>query len=122
MGLTGKYDFPGINKYGALGIETALSTTPWGAAALKIPVIGSVIRMALSQIVNWLANEGLMVFNLGAIVVEGEFDQKDFDAHMDNAIKQVASSGSSLTPAQKKAIDDEVIRAFKKFAIVTGHN
>lgn len=122
MGLTGKYDFPGIKKYGALGIETALGTTVWGAALLRIPVFGSLLKGALGLGVNWLANQGLMVLNIGAIIVEGHFDQKDFDSAMDAALKSVESSNGKLTAAQKKVIDDEVIKAFRKFAIITKHN
>jgi len=119
MGLTGKYDFKGIKKYGALGLETALSTTSWGAVVLKIPVIGTLLKGGMELFVNWLANEGLMVLNIAAISVNGEIDQKNFDAHMDDALNKVSLGAGKLTPAQQKEIDDAVIVAFRKFAKFT---
>lgn len=122
MSITGKYDFKGIKKYGAQGIQLALSTTAWGAVLIKIPVVGTMINLALELVVNWLANKGLMVLNIAAIAVEGKFDQMSFDSAMDKALSQVEMTGRILTPAQKKAIDDEVIKSFRNFAVFTKHN
>ncbi len=122
MGLAGKYDFKGIKKWGALGIETVLSTTPYVGAALKLPVIGTLLKGALEFLVNWFANEGLLVINVGAIAIEGQWDQKDFDDHMIQALKVVEDSRGQLTDAQKKAIDNEVIKYFRKFGVITRDN
>lgn len=118
MGLTGKYDFPGIKKVGAKGLELLLSTTAWGAALLKIPVIGTIVDGILQLATNWLANKGLIVLNIGAIIIDGHFDQAGFDSAMDAALKAVDQHKDTLTDAQKKAIDDTVIKAFRKFAPV----
>lgn len=114
MGISGKYDFRGIKRYGARGLEVALASTAWGAALLKMPVIGNVLSASLELFVNWLANKGLLVLNLAAISIEGEFDQKSFDAAMDEALGAVALG--KLTPKQQKEIDDKVIVAFRRFA------
>lgn len=119
MGLTGKYDFPGIKKFGARGIELALGSTSWGAVVLKVPVLGTFVRGALGLVVNWLSNNGLMVLNIGAIFLEGEFDQMGFDSHMEEAIRKVELGAGKLTPEQIKAIDSDVIVAFRKFAKFT---
>lgn len=122
MGLTGKYDFKGIKKWGALGIESALSTVPWAAAIFKIPVIGTIARGTLELLVNWFANEGLLIINIGAIAIEGQWDQKGFDDAMNEALKKVQDTKGQLTDAQKKAIDDEVIKNFRKFGVITRDN
>ena len=117
MGLSGKYDFRGIKKMGAAGLRSALASTPqlaWSLAG------GRLTDLVLEFATNWLANKGLMLLNFGAIEVTGEIDQKNFDAAMDAAINEITKRGGrdALTPAQKKVIDDEVIRAARKFIVI----
>lgn len=114
MPISGKYDFQGIKKLGAAGLRGAMATSPYTAWALKG---GRLTDLILEFLTNWLANKGLLVLNLGAISVSGEVDQRNFDAAMDAAISEISRRGGrdALTPAQKKAIDDEVIRAARKF-------
>lgn len=116
MPVSGKYDFKGIKKWGAVGLKAALASTPYTAWILKG---GKLTDLILEFFANWLANNGLVVFNIGAITVSGEFDQKSFDATMDDALKKIELSEGKLTPAQGKAIDDEVIKAFRQFAILS---
>lgn len=116
MGLTGKYNFSGIQKMGVAAFRVALSSTPYTAWFVKVP--GS--DFALGLIVNWLANKGLLVLNLGAIMVEGELDQHALDSAFQKAIDEIQLKGGrdALTPEQKKAIDDEVIKAARKFIVI----
>jgi len=114
---TGKYDFPGIRKAGAAAFRAVILTTGWGAALFASP-FKSVINTALEMVSEWLANKGLLIINLGAIYVAGQFDQAKFDAAMNTAIEKAKAPG--LTDAQKKAIDDEVKKAFRPFAMVVG--
>lgn len=116
MGLSGKYDFKGIKEHGARAIELALSSA-WKpfAAIMKIPVIGAFVDGALQLATNWLANEGLIVLNIGAIITEGVFDQDAFDEAMDRALEAAGTNREKLTDEQKKAIDDTVIKAMRKF-------
>ncbi len=122
MGLAGKYDFIGIKRAGGLGLATLLGSTPYGAIVLKIPVIGTLIRGALELFCNWLANNGLIVLNVGAIATEGQWDQKQFDDHMIAAFKAVEVGAGKLTPKEVKSIDDEVIKYFRQLGVVTKHN
>lgn len=112
-----KYDFKGIKSKGAKAIELLLGAS-WApfAAAMKLPVIGTLIDGGLQLLTNWLANNGLVVLNIGTIIVDGEFDQKGFDDAMDAALASVGTNRDQLSDAQKKAIDDKVIAAFRKFA------
>lgn len=119
MGITGKYDFAGIKAWGATGLYALLAATSVGAWLIKY-MMGPVIKFVLENAVNWLANEGLVVLNVGAIYVEGEFSQSAFDNAMNDAIKKVETARSKLTPAQIKAIDDEVIAAARKFIPYSG--
>lgn len=114
MALSGKYDFKGIKKFGATGLKVLFASTPYLAWILKGgPLTDAVLDFAA----NFLANRGLVIFNLGAIYVNGELDQSAFDKAMDDSIRKAEVPG--LTDAQKKAIDDEVIKAFRKFAPIT---
>lgn len=115
MGLTGKYDFSGIKRLGAKGLLGALSSTGWGATIVKMPIVGTLVEKAAEMFVNWLANEGLLVMNLGAIFVEGEFDQKSFDAALAEGFDRVKLGRDKITPEEGKKIDDEVRNAAKRF-------
>jgi len=101
---------------GAATLRVALSASPWTAWLTKGPQ-SDIVLEAFS---NWLANKGLLVLNLAAIDMTGAFDQKQFDAAIDNALDEIKNKGGreALTPAQIKAIDDEVIKAARKFVIV----
>jgi hypothetical protein len=114
MGLTGKYDFKGIKEKGAKGILLALSVTTWGTWLIAHS-FSPVLDFLIKTLVNWLANKGLVVLNIGAIYVNGEFDQKAFDKAMGDGIRKVEEAKGKLTPEQIKAIDDEVIKAADRF-------
>jgi hypothetical protein len=119
MDLAGKYDFPGIKKAGAVGLRAALVSTAWGAILLTTPVVRALVNFFLEMSMNWLANKGLMVMNVGAIVVDGYLDQRAFDLAMEQAISKAENQKGKLTPAEMKAIDDEVIKAARKFLRIT---
>lgn len=118
MGLTGKYNFPGIKKAGAFAVKAALAATGWGAALLASPYFKffePVEELAIEEAINWLASEGLIVLNLGAIYVNGEIDQGLFDKALDEGLKRVENGRDKITPAQGKAIDNDVIAAARRF-------
>ena len=116
MSLKGKYDFPGIRRAGQIAFAAALATVPWGAALLKGP-FKPVAEYAIGFLTEWLANRGLLVINIGAIYLDTKFDQVAFDRAMEKALDQVKMPG--LTDEQKKAIDHDVIKAFRNFARVS---
>jgi len=107
MSLTGKYDFKGIQDKGARGLKLALASTPYTAWLAKAPGIDNL----LEPLVNWLANNGLVLLNVGAIVVNGKVDQNKLDEALDAGIKEVELPGNTITPERAKEIDDEVIKA-----------
>ena len=117
MGLSGKYDFKGIKKAGAAGLRAALSSSPITSWIVAFP---SLTNFALEFITNFLANNGLVLLNIGANYVEGELDQKRLDDALTTAMENITQKGGrdKLTAAQKKAIDDEVIKAARGFIVV----
>jgi hypothetical protein len=117
MGLSGKYNFPGIKKLGAANLRGVLALSPYTAWMLKG---GRITDILLEVASNWLANKGLILFNVGAIIIDGELDQSGFDSAMDNAIQEISNKGGrdKLTAAEIKAIDDEVIKAARKFIVI----
>lgn len=112
---TGKYDFPGIRRIGALALEGLIAGTSWGASLVTGP-FAPVIDICAEYLSEWMANRGLLILDLGAIYVNGEFDQSTFDKAMDEALDRSKIPG--LSDAEKKAIDDKVIAAFRQFARV----
>lgn len=116
MGLTGKYDFKGIKRLGGVGLRAFLSSMPATAWICRLPFSETILEL----LSNWLANKGLMVLNIGAIYVGGEFDQRAFDRALDQAFSEIELKGGrdGLTAEQKKAIDDEVIRAARRFVVL----
>lgn len=112
MGLSGKYDFRGIKKFGAAGIRLALSSTPL-APLLAWRVADPVLEL----LSNWLANKGLVILNVGANYIDGEFDQKAFDRDLDQAIEEITAAGGAekLSPKRIKELDDQVIKSARRF-------
>ena len=110
---SGKYDFSGIKKAGAAAIQAVLAGTSWGGILFK-NLLRPFMNGILELLVNWLANRGLFILNIGAIYVDSKFSQAAFDKAMSEAIEKVKASGGTLTDAQKKAIDDEVIKAVRR--------
>ena len=102
-----KYDFKGIKAQGANGLKLALASNPNTAWMLKVPFITNLLEMG----VNWAANNGLILLNIGAIYVNGEIDQNLLDRSIEDGLKKVEQSGGTLTPEQIKEIDDAVIEA-----------
>lgn len=117
MPISGKYNFSGIKKLGSAAIRAAFATSPNTAWLLKF---GALTDLVLEFLMNWLANKGLIILNLGAIYVSGELDQRSLDSAMDDAIKEITNLGGidKLTPEQKRAIDDKVIKAARKFIVI----
>jgi hypothetical protein len=111
MPISGKYDFPGIKKKGAIGLKMALASSPYTAWFLKL---GTLSTLLLEFFANWLANNGLVVLNIGAIYVNGEIDQALLDRAIEEGLKKVEDPNSHLTPEQMKEIDDAVIKAADK--------
>lgn len=111
MGISGKYDFKGIKKTGRLGFKAALAKTPAFAWVLKG---GAFTDAVLDFISNWLANKGLIVLNVGAFHVGGEFDQGALDKAIDNGIKALENPENKLTQKQMEEIDNAVIKAADK--------
>ncbi len=118
MGLTGKYSFPGIQKAGTAALKVVLSSFGWGIWFLKSP-FNFIPDMLFDMLLNWLANQGLIVMNIGAIYVNGQFDQMGFDKAMDEGLRKLGVGRDKLTPEQGKAIDEACKNAFRKFAPYT---
>lgn len=118
MGITGKYSFTGIQAAALAAIKAAIATTTWGASLLAsgvfkffLPVIDAIAKWGI----NWLANRGLIVINVGADFFNGEFDQARFDKAIDDGLTRVMQGRDKITPADGKKIDDDVIAATDKF-------
>ncbi len=117
MASSGKYNFQGLKKLGAAGFRLALASSPYTAWTLKG---GALTSFLLEWLSNWMANHGLIVLNVAADYINGELDQKAFDEALDEAMSEITIKGGrdALTAEQKKAIDDEVIKAARRFIVI----
>lgn len=111
--MPGKYNFPGIKKAGVAGLTAALAATGWGLKLMASP-FKPLVNIILGYLVEWLANNGLVVINLAAIYVDGKIDQSQFDKAFDEALTKVQIPG--LTENEKELIDEKVRKAFRDFA------
>lgn len=112
MNPSGRYDFQGIKKAGAAALAVALASSPSTAWILKG---GKLTKLILEFVANLLANNGLVILNLGSIYVEGHFDQKQFDAVLQDGLDKLKLGKDKITPEQGKAIDDAVRDAARRF-------
>lgn len=113
-----KYSFDGIGGASASLVLGALAANP-STLWLTTGFIGSVVRWCLTRLFSMLASTGLVILNVGAERIQGLIEQHDFDNSFDSAEKLLAAARDAhqtLSPEQIKAIDDPVIRSFRKFA------
>lgn len=121
MGVTGRYDFKGIQKLVSVGINAFLATTAWGVWLLASPFRGFINALE-DAAVNFLVNRGLIVLNIGAITIDGTVDQTKLDSALNDAFQKLQQGRDKLTLAEGKAIDDEVREAFDKDADIGAVN
>lgn len=118
MGITGKYDLTGIQKAAIAAIKAAIATTTWGASLFASAVFNFFMPVAetvLGWAINWLANRGLIILNLGAIYVNGELDQAAFDKAIEDGLRKVQKGRDKITAAEGAKIDQDVIDAANRF-------
>lgn len=109
---SGKYDFPGIRKTARAAVTALIAGTAWGSWILSTP-LKLLVDKALEWLAEYLANKGLVLINVGVFYVAGKFDQDAFDSAMDAGLEKAKVPG--LTDEQKRAIDEEVKKAFRRF-------
>ena len=91
---SGKYDFVGIKKTGASLVRSALASNPKTVWLLKFD---KALDMIIEFVLNWMANHGLLVFNVGFEVVDGMVDQKKLDAQLRIAYEEIRIKDGRLS-------------------------
>ncbi len=115
MGLTGRYDFKGIQKQMGRLIDGLLLMAGWGTWLLASP-LKPVVNILRDMLVNFLANQGLIILNIGANIIDGKLDQNALDLALQEGLRRVMQGRDKITEAQGKAIDDRVRKAFDENA------
>lgn len=115
MGISGRYDFKGIQKAIGTLVDGFLASTSWGAWILA-SAFKPVITAAENLLINYLTNRGLVILNLGDILVNGSVDQTKLDSAIDDALKKLQIGHDKITPAEGAEIDAEVVKAFDESA------
>ena len=98
-----------------MALKALLVSTTWGSYLLKFPLFGMIEDAFFKLLVNYLANKGLIVLNIVAIVGESEIDQNNLDSAIESGLRQVQLGRDKLTLAQGKAIDESVRKAARRF-------
>jgi len=114
-----KYDFKGIKRLGSdaiLGIAASWLSSIGLSFLVTNKLSYTILSFFVEKYVNSLANNGLIMLNVGAINLKAPKNQKAFDEAMFEALK-IVEEKSKLTPEEVKEIDDKVIRTFRKHAL-----
>lgn len=115
MPLTGRYNFKGIQRAVSTGVNLILASTSWGAWILASP-FRVVLQAAEDVAVNFLANRGLIVLNIGAIMIDGAIDQSRLDSALTDALTKLQNGRDKITPEEGAKLDQEVANAFDQDA------
>lgn len=85
---------------------------------MTVGIPGTVIRWILTQLFSGVASAGLVLMNVGAMKVESVLDKAAWDGSIESAMKileDIRTQHRDVTPEEAKKIDDEVIKALRKF-------
>lgn len=121
LGITGRYNFPGIQKAAGLLIDGLLAGTGWGAWILASP-FRPLFNYFRDLLINYLSNRGIIVLNIGVNIVDGVIDQKAMDRALDEGIRRVMQGRDKISAAEGKAIDDKVRKTFDENADLGADN
>jgi hypothetical protein len=117
LGLTGRYDFKGIQKAGERLIDALLAGTGWGAWLLASPFMPA-IRVIEGLLINYLTNRGLIIIDVAAVIVNGKIDEARLTSALNSAFEKLKVGRDKITPAEGAKIDAETTEAFDEFADV----
>lgn len=117
MGLTGRYNFPGIQKAVRKAVDVLIAGTTWGAWIIASP-FKPAIDAVEDLLINYLTNRGLIVINVGDVMVEGKINQIKLDNALDSAFEKLKVGRDKITPEEGAKIDAETDAAFDQFADV----
>lgn len=117
MGLTGRYNFPGIQKAVRAAITVLAASTTWGAWLIASP-FQPVIAALEDLAINWLVNRGLIIIDVGAVMIEGKINQEKLDSALDAAFTRLQVGRDKISPEEGAKIDAETTQAFDQFADV----
>lgn len=108
---SGKYSLQGIREKGAAGFKAVLIKTGWGASLLAGP-FSKTTDLVLQFAVEYLANKGIVVLNLGVI----KWDEIKDPAALLRSIEAglIAAEKPGLTEAEGKAFDEQVKKDFRR--------
>lgn len=115
-----KHDLDGIGDASASAAIAALAANP-STSFLTAGLSGKILFWILSKFFSALASMGLVVLNVGAEKLSTAISKAGYDGSFESAeklIEEIRNTGRDLTPEEAKAIDDKVIEAFRKFAVI----
>ena len=107
-------------RYEGIGKASALVIFAWlGASSFSVFTTGPLGRFTfyiLEQFCTYLAGRGIVLLNITVADIQIVGQKKDFDGSFAEAFKEIHGNPKRLTPEQKKAVDEKVMRAFRRFA------
>lgn len=109
--MPGKYDLPGIKRKGAAAIRAALLQFGFFAKVFSGP-FGKTAGVVLEFVMEYLANRGIVILNLGVIKIDEKIDPMLLMRALEAGL--LAADKPGLTEAEGKALDDQVKKAFRR--------
>jgi len=112
-----KHELDGIGGASAAAVIASLSANP-STSFLTAGLSGKILYWLLKKLFTYMASSGLVFMNVGAERLLTAIRKSGYDGSRENAdllIAEIRKTGRDLTPAEVKAIDDEVIKTFRKF-------
>lgn len=104
MNLSGRYDFKGIKRLGALGLFSLLAGSPLGWMTKGL--MGKFMMTVFEFLANYAANKGLIFLNVQVENARVDGQVGEYVRIVDWALKEVKPN---MTAEEMKRIDDAVI-------------
>lgn len=92
---------------------TALASSP--LSFMTTGFFGKITFFFLEKLMNFLANNGLILLNIGVDHLQTAIEKDNFDEAIEEALKVVRNTKGKITKERAHEIDQPVIDAFRKF-------
>ncbi len=106
--------YDGIGGAGATMLMVILASNPT-TAFLAVGFWGKVIHWTATKFFGWMAGQGVMFANVGIAKVDTIIAKSEFESAFSEAFKIIEQRKGALSAAEARKIDDNVIRALRKF-------
>ncbi len=102
-------------------VDLLAVSTGWGAWLIASPFKPAIDAIE-DLLINWLINRGLIIIDIGLVLVDGKISQSKLDAALDSAFEKLKVGRDKISPEEGAKIDADTTQAFDEFADVHASN